>query len=227
MHNIEKNLALVQQKIAQAAAAHQRAADSITLVAASKTQPVSAIEAAYLAGQRDFGESYLQEAEQKMAILHDKAITWHYIGPLQSNKTSRISELFDWVHSIDRLKIAQRLNDHRPPDRPPLNILLQVNVDNEASKSGIDLQQIMPLAEQIASLSRLKLRGLMAIPAQQTDFEQQRIPFRRMQQALQELQRHYPDCDSLSMGMSGDMQAAIAEGATLVRIGTAIFGSRA
>ena len=227
MHNIEKNLALIQNRIEQTALSCQRDPKSITLLAVTKTKPISDIEAAYQCGQRDFGENYLQEAEQKIAALHDKQITWHYIGPIQSNKTRKISELFDWVHSVDRLKIARRLNDSRPSDKAVLNILLQVNIDNEPTKSGISLSEINPLAEQIESLPHVKLRGLMAIPAIHKDPEQQHKPFAKMHQALTQLQQRYPDCDTLSMGMSSDMQTAIAEGSTLVRIGTAIFGTRA
>lgn len=226
MHNIEKNLRLVQQNIEQTAVSYQRDPTRITLLAVSKTKPISDIQAAYQCGQRDFGESYLQEAEKKIAALIDTHIIWHYIGPIQSNKTRKISELFDWVHSVDRLKIAQRLNDNHPQNKQPLNILLQVNIDEEPSKSGINLNQVSSLADKIKSLPNIKLRGLMAIPAMHKDPEKQRLPFAKMQQALTELQQTYPDCDTLSMGMSGDMQAAIAEGSTLVRIGTAIFGNR-
>mgnify|MGYP002641125987 CR=1 FL=1 len=226
MHNIEKNLALVQNKIKQTARDFQRDPNKVTLLAVSKTKPVSDIEIAYHCGQRDFGENYLQEAEQKIIALRDKNIIWHYIGPIQSNKTRKISELFDWVHSIDRLKIARRLSDERPANNSPLNVLLQVNIDNEPAKSGIQLNEILSLAHQIAPLPRLKLRGLMAIPAIHKDPQQQRIPFAKMRQALTELQQYCPDCDTLSMGMSEDMQAAIAEGSTLVRIGTAIIGAR-
>lgn len=226
MHNIEKNLAHVQQQIIEACVQCERNPASVTLLAVSKTKPVEAITKAHASGQRDFGESYLQEAEHKIAQLRGKSITWHYIGPIQSNKTRRISELFDWVHSVDRLKIAQRLNDARPKDRPALNVLLQVNIDNDPNKSGIDVADIPVLAEKVARLPQLKLRGLMAIPALHTETASQREPFKRMRQALVKLQKQCADCDTLSMGMSGDMQAAIAEGSTLVRIGTAIFGPR-
>ena len=152
MHNIEKNLALVQNKIKQTARDFQRDPNKVTLLAVSKTKPVSDIEIAYHCGQRDFGENYLQEAEQKIIALRDKNIIWHYIGPIQSNKTRKISELFDWVHSIDRLKIARRLSDERPANNSPLNVLLQVNIDNEPAKSGIQLNEILSLAHQIAPL---------------------------------------------------------------------------
>lgn len=226
MQNIEKNLNLVRQLISTSASAAGRSAQDITLLAVSKTKPAENILEAHRHGQTAFGESYLQEAEVKINTLADKAIIWHFIGPIQSNKTRKISELFDWVHSVDRFKIAQRLNEQRPDHLQPLNILLQVNIDNEASKSGITVDQVLPLARQIAQLPRLKLRGLMAIPAAQPDYARQCIPFSQMQEMFKKLQQHYPDCDTLSMGMSDDMQAAIAHGSTLVRIGTAIFGKR-
>ena len=226
MHNIEKNLARVRRQIAEAAQGCGRDPAGIRLLAVSKTKPVEAILAAYAAGQRDFGENYLQEAEQKIAQLSDKDIIWHYIGPIQSNKTRLIAHDFAWVHSVDRLKIARRLNEQRPLELPPLNILLQVNIDRELSKAGIDVDQISQLAAQIKDFPRIKLRGLMAIPARHDNPQDQRKPFARMHQALLELQQAHPACDTLSMGMSGDMQAAIAEGSTLVRIGTAIFGAR-
>ena len=225
MHNIEKNLAAVRQQIKQAAKDFQQN-QSITLLAVSKTKPIEAIEMAYQCGQHDFGENYLQEAEEKILALKHLTITWHYIGPIQSNKTRKISELFDWVHSVDRFKIAHRLDEQRPDHLPPLNILLQVNIDNDPHKSGISSDQILSLAEQVQSLPRLKLRGLMAIPSLHREFSQQRKPFARMHQAFQNLRQYYPQCDTLSMGMSDDMRAAIAEGSTLVRIGTAIFGAR-
>ena len=226
MHNIEKNLDQVIQQINQACLQHERDPHQVILLAVSKTKSVADIEAAYVHGQRDFGESYLQEAEQKILQLQDRAITWHYIGPIQSNKTRRISELFDWVHSVDRLKIAQRLDQSRPADKAPLNVLLQVNIDADPNKSGIPDSDILQLAEQVSQLPRLKLRGLMAIPSIHEDLASQRKPFAQMQQAMMKLQQQHPDCDTLSMGMTGDMQAAIAEGSTLVRIGTAIFGAR-
>lgn len=226
MHNIEKNLARVNNAIEKTAQDYDREPKSITLLAVSKTRPASDIEIAFQCGQRAFGESYLQEAEQKITLLQQKKISWHFIGPIQSNKTRKISQLFDWVHSVDRLKIAHRLNESRPTEKPPLNILLQVNIDNDPAKSGIRPEQILPLAKQIEPLKGLKLRGLMAIPAIHKAPREQRLPFAKMRQAFAEMQQVYPDCDTLSMGMSGDMQAAIAEGSTLVRIGTAIFGPR-
>lgn len=226
MHNIEKNLARVRQQILATCAQYGRDPAEVMLLAVSKTKPVKDIELALTSGQHDFGESYVQEAEQKIEQLADRTITWHYIGPIQSNKTRRIAELFDWVHSVDRLRIAQRLSDARPTDANPLQVLLQVNIDSDPHKSGIDQGQIPMLADQVATLPRLKLRGLMAIPAIHTDFEAQRKPFARLREALEALRRQHADCDTLSMGMSADMNAAIAEGSTLVRIGTAIFGAR-
>ncbi len=226
MHNIEKNLARVHTLIKQAAQQAGRDPNEIRLLAVSKTKPVADIEVAYRAGQRDFGENYLQEAEQKIAALPHSDMIWHYIGPIQSNKTRSIAEHFDWVHSVDRLKIARRLSEQRPSDLPPLNILLQVNIDREASKAGIDVDEIDELADLIEPLPGLRLRGLMSIPARRENPAQQHQPFARMRTALHALQVRHPHCDSLSMGMSGDMQAAIAEGSTLVRIGTAIFGAR-
>jgi len=226
MHNIEKNLAAVRQHIAEAAKRYQRKPEEIKLLAVSKTKPLQDILSAYALGQRDFGENYLQEAEQKILALQHKHITWHFIGPIQSNKTRPIAALFDWVHSVDRLKVAQRLSAQRLPDQAPLNILLQVNVEREVSKSGIYLDEISSLAEQVEALPHLRLRGLMAIPARHDNEQAQRKPFALMHQALLDLQQNHAGCDTLSMGMSGDMDAAIAEGSTLLRIGTAIFGAR-
>ena len=226
MNNIENNLATVQSQIQQAALKSNRSNANILLLAVSKTKPLTDIEQAYHYGQRHFGESYLQEAETKIITTVHEDLVWHFIGPIQSNKTKRISELFDWVHSVDRMKVATRLNQNRPTDLPPLNILLQVNIDNEESKAGIQLDEIKSMAQSIVELPNLQLRGLMAIPKRNDDPEQQRIPFVRMRRALQELQITYPQCDTLSMGMSNDLQTAIAEGSTLVRIGTAIFGTR-
>ncbi len=226
MHNTEKNLETVRDRIARYAHTYQRRTEDITLLAVSKTKPVADIEIAYAAGQHDFGENYVQEAEPKILALRDKSINWHFIGPIQSNKTRRICELFDWLHSVDRFKIARRLSEQRPADLPALNILLQVNIENEPTKAGIGVDEILPLAQRIAELPRVRLRGLMAIPAIHADFEQQRKPLAQMFQAFRQLQQQCGDCDTLSMGMTADMQAAIAEGATLVRIGTAIFGPR-
>jgi len=226
MQNIEKNLARIKQQIEQAATDFDRKTSNISLLAVSKRKPASDLRSAYNYGQRDFGENFLQEAQQKMRELADLDIVWHFIGPVQSNKTRALAESFDWVHCVDRVKIAQRLNNHRPESMPPLNICIQVNIDLEASKSGVAPDDIIALAEAIRHLPQIKLRGLMTIPAQRSDFKSQREPFARLKQALHDLQQHGLDCDTLSMGMSHDMQAAIAEGSTLVRIGTAIFGER-
>ncbi len=226
MQNIEKNLALVHQQIEQAATDYHRESSNISLLAVGKKKPSSDLRNAYNCGQRDFGENYLQEAQAKMRELADLDIVWHFIGPVQSNKTRVLAESFDWVHCVDRLKIARRLSAQRPQSMPPLNICIQVNIDLEDSKSGVAPDDIIALAEAIRDLPNIRLRGLMAIPAERSNFESQREPFAKMKQALQDLQQRGLECDTLSMGMSHDMQAAIAEGSTLVRIGTAIFGER-
>jgi pyridoxal phosphate enzyme (YggS family) len=223
----EERLQRVQQQIAQALARSVRPADATALLAVSKTRPASDILALYQLGQRRFGENYLQEALEKIAQLREYDIEWHFIGPIQSNKTRDIASHFSWVHSVDRLKIARRLSEQRPTGLPPLNICLQVNVSGEASKSGCTLQELPVLATEIASLPNLQLRGLMAIPAPSDDDESQRQPFCILREALERLNAGGLQLDTLSMGMSGDLTAAIAEGATLVRIGTALFGPRA
>jgi PLP dependent protein len=225
MTALSDNLACIRQQIADAQTRFQ-ATQPVTLCAVSKAQPAAAIRAAYDAGQTVFGENYLQEALQKQAELEDCAIAWHFIGPIQSNKTQPIARHFDWVHSVDRLKIAQRLSDARPSDLQPLNICLQVNISEEASKSGASGQELLELALNIKQLPRLQLRGLMAIPAPCSDVEQQRDQFRQVRALFEQLNSHGLQLDTLSIGMSGDFAAAIAEGATLVRIGTAIFGAR-
>lgn len=225
MTAISDNLALISRQIADAQNRFH-AAQTVTLCAVSKAQPSEVIRAAYQAGQTVFGENYLQEALTKQAQLQDCAIAWHFIGPIQSNKTQPIARHFDWVHSVDRLKIAQRLSDARPPEAAPLNICLQVNISEEASKSGASGQEVLELALHIKQLPRLQLRGLMAIPAPSSDFEQQRDQFRQVRALFDQLNSHGLQLDTLSMGMSGDFAAAIAEGATLVRVGSAIFGAR-
>jgi len=226
MQNIDKNLAKVRRQIDHSASQYGRDTGTISLLAVSKKKPASDLRSAYECGQHDFGENYLQEAQDKMLELADLDIVWHFIGPVQSNKTRALAESFDWVHCVDRQKIAQRLSDQRPDSMPPLNVCIQVNIDLEKSKSGVAPGDIISLAEQIHKLPQIRLRGLMAIPAQTPDFEFQRRPFAKLKQALGDLQQRGMDCDTLSMGMSYDMQAAIAEGSTLVRIGTAIFGER-
>ncbi|MCP3675414.1 MAG: YggS family pyridoxal phosphate-dependent enzyme [Gammaproteobacteria bacterium] len=198
----------------------------VTLLAVSKTHKICKIEEAFNAGQRNFGENYLQEAVGKIIALNDYEICWHYIGPIQSNKTSKIAEHFDWVHSVERLKIARRLSEQRSQDSKPLNICLQVNISAEENKSGVAPDQLRELMTQVQSLERIKLRGLMCIPAKTDDFDQQRLAFREMSQLFHHLQKDFPNLDTLSMGMSGDLEAAIAEGSTMVRVGTDIFGTR-
>ena len=226
MQNIEKNLIEIRNQIEQSAEQYQRDIKTISLLAVSKKKPPDDLRKAYEYGQRDFGENFLQEAQAKMLGLADLDIVWHFIGPVQSNKTKILAESFDWVHCVDRLKIAQRLSHQRPESSPPLNICIQVNIDGETTKSGVALDQINDLAISINQLPGIKLRGLMAIPAQRPDFDSQCEPFAKLALALLDLQQSGLDCDTLSMGMSGDMQAAIAEGSTLVRIGSAIFGER-
>ncbi|MCW8919027.1 MAG: YggS family pyridoxal phosphate-dependent enzyme [Gammaproteobacteria bacterium] len=222
----EERLRQVQRQIDQALAQNRRPAGAAALLAVSKTRPASDILALYRAGQRRFGENYLQEALGKMALLDGYEIEWHFIGPIQSNKSRDIASHFSWVHSVERLKIARRLSEQRPDGLPPLNICLQVNVSGEASKSGCRLDELPRLAAQVATLPRLRLRGLMAIPAPSDDPTAQRRPFRTLREALEQLRGDGLALDTLSMGMSADLDAAIAEGATLVRIGTALFGSR-
>ena len=226
MHDIENNLIAIRAQIAAAAKAAGRDPAAIRLLAVSKKKPASDIRAAYAAGQRDFGENYLQEALQKMDELRDLDISWHFIGAIQSNKTRDIAASFAWAHCIEREKIARRLSAQRPAELPPLNVCIQVNLDDEASKAGIALGEVLPLAREIVDLPQLRLRGLMAIPAPRSDEAEQRAAFARLAAAQQSLRKQGIDCDTLSMGMTGDMQAAIAEGSTLVRIGTAIFGER-
>ncbi|RMI02728.1 YggS family pyridoxal phosphate-dependent enzyme [Stutzerimonas nitrititolerans] len=224
MSTIANNIAKVAARIREAAQAAGRDPDTVGLLAVSKTQPAEAIREANGAGLSDFGENYLQEALEKQARLADLALTWHFIGPIQSNKTRAIAEHFDWVHSVDRLKIAQRLSEQRSTELPPLNVCLQVNVSGEASKSGCAPQDVAELARTIATLPNLRLRGLMAIPEPTDDRAEQHAAFARLRQLQQALAL---ELDTLSMGMSQDLEAAIAEGATWVRIGTALFGARA
>ncbi len=224
MSTIANNIAKVAARIREAAQAAGRDPDTVGLLAVSKTQPAEAIREANGAGLSDFGENYLQEALEKQADLADLALTWHFIGPIQSNKTRAIAEHFDWVHSVDRLKIAQRLSEQRPTELPPLNVCLQVNVSGEASKSGCAPQDVAELGRTIATLPNLRLRGLMAIPEPTDDRAEQHAAFARLRQLQQALAL---ELDTLSMGMSQDLEAAIAEGATWVRIGTALFGARA
>lgn len=230
MASIAENISSLRRQIRQAEQRFGRPPHSVTVLAVSKTQDAGRIEQAWAAGQRDFGENYLQEALGKISELAkrlpDSGIHWHFIGPIQSNKTRDIAEHFSWVHSVDRLKIAQRLSDQRPDGLPPLNVCVQVNLSREDSKSGLALADAPTLCEQIARMPGLRLRGLMAIPAPCEDAGQQRRVFRPLAQMQEELSRRLPHIDTLSIGMSADYEAAIAEGSTLVRIGTAIFGAR-
>ena len=220
-----ERLTQVLQRIRKAEIRAGRPEGAVTLLAVSKTQPAAAIRALAQAGQRHFGENYLQEALAKQEELADLSdLVWHFIGPIQSNKTRFIASRFDWVHSVDRLKIAERLSEQRPAEWPPLNICLQVNISHETSKSGVDPAELPELAQAVAKLPRLRLRGLMAIPAPAHDLEGQRRPFRELRQTLETLEA--PGLDTLSMGMSEDLEAAILEGATCVRVGTALFGPR-
>lgn len=227
MTSIELNLQQVRERIAAAAARCGRAPEEITLLAVSKTKPASAVAEAIAAGQQAFGENYVQEGVEKVAELAAHPdLQWHFIGPLQSNKSRLVAENFAWCHTVDRQRIAQRLNDQRPASLPPLNVLIQVNISDENSKSGIMLEALPELAEQIAALPQLRLRGLMAIPAPESDYARQLAVCQQMAAAFHALKQDYPDVDTLSLGMSDDMDAAIAAGSTMVRIGTAVFGAR-
>lgn len=225
-----QNLALqvqeVRERVARAVAAAGRSAHSVTLLAVGKAQPLALLRAAADAGLTDFGESYLNEALEKVAALQDRALTWHYIGRLQANKTRPVAEAFAWVHAVDRLKIAERLSAQRPYHAPPLNVCLQVNLAGEASKGGVPPAQLAPLAAAVAALPRLTLRGLMCLPPQETDPARQRHWFAQLRALKEELNARGARLDTLSMGMSDDFEAAIAEGATIVRLGTVLFGPR-
>lgn len=224
--NIAENLQQIQQNITRFCLQYHRIPEEVQLLAVSKTKPAEDIRAAFNAGQLQFGENYLQEALNKITELSDLPIEWHFIGSIQSNKTRDLAENFSWVHSVDRLKIAKRLSDQRPSELPPLNICLEVNISQEDSKSGFALSELDQVANEISTLPNLNLRGLMAIPAKAEGLEEQRIVFSQMFHVLNKLQTIHPQMDTLSMGMTNDMEAAIAEGSTMVRIGTAIFGAR-
>lgn len=228
MSVIAANLQAVNRRIAAAAQQAGRPAGEVALLAVSKTFPATDVRAAFDAGQRAFGENYVQEGVDKIARLADlrDALCWHFIGPLQSNKTRAVAEHFDWVHAIDRLRIAERLSAQRPAGKAPLQVCLQVNISGEASKSGVTPAEVPALARAVAALPGLRLRGLMAIPEAVADPAAQRRPFAALRALLDTLRADGLEVDTLSMGMSADMDAAIAEGATLVRIGTAIFGAR-
>ncbi len=224
--NIFIALAQIRQRISDAERCFGRKLDSVQLLAVSKTKSFAAIKTAINAGQSCFAENYLQEAVGKIASLKNYQLAWHFIGPIQSNKTRDIAQHFHWVHTIDRIKIARRLNEQRPDHLSPLNVCLQINISGESSKSGIAEDELMQLVNDCSSLESIKIRGLMAMPEKNANFEKQRISFRRLRLLFTELQTTHPEIDTLSMGTSGDLEAAIAEGATMVRIGTAIFGRR-
>nr|WP_086940313.1 YggS family pyridoxal phosphate-dependent enzyme [Thaumasiovibrio occultus] len=230
MTSIKQNIEQITHQIGLSAEKCGRCPDSVQLLAVSKTKPIVAIQEAIDAGQRHFGENYVQEGVEKVQHFQqqnrEKGLNWHFIGPIQSNKTRLVAEHFDWVHSVDRLKIAQRLSDQRPSDKAPLQVLLQVNTSGESSKSGTDFDTVAELANAIAALPNLTLRGLMSIPERADDYASQLHAFQSLADALAKLQVTHPEMDTLSMGMSGDMTAAIEAGSTIVRIGTAIFGER-
>ena len=224
MNDIAHNLAHVRDKISAAATRCGRSSEEVMLLAVSKTKPASAIEEAIAAGQLAFGENYVQEGVEKIRHFREKGIAglqWHFIGPLQSNKSRLVAEHFDWCHTLDRLRIATRLNEQRPTELEPLNVLIQINISDENSKSGIPLEELDALAAEVVELPNLRLRGLMAIPAPESDYVRQFEVARQMAVAFAGLKTRYPDVDTLSLGMSDDMEAAIAAGSTMVRIGTA------
>ncbi len=226
MIGVTENLRKIRDLLAETAENAGRGRDSVRLLAVSKKQPVAAILEAASAGQRDFGENQVVEGIDKITEIADPELTWHFIGHLQTNKTRPVAEHFSWVHSVDRLKTARRLSEQRPDDLGDLNICIQVNVDEEASKSGASPDEVGDLAAAIAQLPRLRLRGLMCLPAIRDDFEGQRQPFRRLRELADELRNAGIPIDTLSMGMSDDFRAAVFEGSTIVRIGTAVFGPR-
>jgi len=226
MASIAENISTVRNQITKATLECGRVAGSVSLLAVSKTQTPEKLREAYAAGQREFGENYVKEALEKIDALKLPGLIWHFIGPIQSNKTAEIATHFDWVHSVDRVKIANRLSQQRPESSPPLNICVQINLSEEDTKSGVALLDTLELCKQIAALPRLRLRGLMAIPAPCADTLQQREVFHPLTLLLEELRVNFPDMDTLSIGMSADYQAAIAEGSTIVRVGSAIFGAR-
>lgn len=228
MTTISDNVQAIQTRLNQACSSAHRARDEVVLLAVSKRQSADAVRQAHTTGLTAFGENYVQEGLDKIAALADLrgALTWHLIGPLQSNKTRAVAEAFDWVHSVDRLKTAQRLSEQRPDALPPLNVCLQVNISGEDSKSGVAPEDVLALARAVAALPRLRLRGLMSIPEPEADLDAQRRPHRALRLLFDQLNAEGLSLDTLSMGMSADLEAAVLEGATMVRIGTAIFGER-
>ena len=223
---LSNNITKLLRRVRRSAEKSQFGNSDILVVAVSKTRPAADIRAAHTCGLNHFGENYVQEALQKMSELEDLHLIWHFIGPIQSNKTTPIAQHFDWVHSVDREKIARRLSGQRPPHLPPLQVCLQVNISGESSKSGASIKDLPQLARTVLALPHLKLRGLMAVPAAAADPLQQRQAFGAMREALAAIRELAPDIDTLSMGMSADMESAISEGATIIRVGTAIFGPR-
>lgn len=232
MTELMRRLEAVNQRIAEAEHRFRRKSGSVSLLAVSKTFPADAVAALAAHGQRRFGESYLQESLAKIAALRDwrdaagDPIEWHFIAPIQANKTRAVAEHYAWVHGVDKLKTARRLNEQRPAELPALNVCIQVNVSGEASKAGTRFDELPSLAEAVAAMPRLRLRGLMTLPARVDGLERQREPFRLLRDAFERLRRDGLMLDTLSMGMSADLEAAIAEGATIVRVGSAIFGPR-
>ncbi|MFT5425169.1 MAG: pyridoxal phosphate enzyme (YggS family) [Gammaproteobacteria bacterium] len=225
-NEISAALAQIRQRVSAAEQRFNRDPGSVQLLAVSKTKPVSDIQAAVNLGQNYFAENYLQEAIAKIESLNKDQLEWHFIGSIQSNKIRDIAKYFQWVHTIDRAKVVEKLSELRPDHLPPVNVCLQINISGEASKSGVEPQELKQLAEDCACLPNIRLRGLMAMPAQETDFEKQRNPFRELRRLFAELRTEHPELDTLSMGTTTDLEAAIAEGATMVRVGTAIFGAR-
>lgn len=223
---IATNLAQTLDDISTMEKRYHRSEGSVCLLAVSKTRSIEEIAIAIKAGQRQFGENYCQEAIDKMDSINHPGLTWHFIGPVQSNKSRQIAQHFDWVHTVDRIKIARRLNELRPEDKEPLNICIQINISGEKTKSGISLDELIDFIYELDQFKRIKVRGLMSLPAPNIDFNEQRKPFAKLKEKLNELSQSRPDIDTLSIGTSQDMEAAIAEGATIVRIGTAIFGPR-
>ena len=223
---LERNISEVDRRIRAAEQAAGRAAGTVSLLAVSKTKPSELVRQAHGFGLSAFGENYAQEMAEKAAALADLALSWHFIGPIQSNKTALIAEVSDWVHSIDRLKVARRLSDQRPGDKAPLNVLVQINTSNEDSKSGVRPDAAPEMMAAINELPGLRLRGLMTIPAATANQTEQREPFRQLRELMNQLSDFLPQLDTLSMGMSGDLEAAVSEGANIVRVGTDIFGAR-
>jgi pyridoxal phosphate enzyme (YggS family) len=223
---VTENFRKIQDLLAKAAADAGRSPEEIRLLAVSKKKPPEAVLEAYAAGQRDFGENFVQEGLEKIAAVGRDDVIWHFVGHLQANKTKPVARHFQWVHTVDRLKIARRLSEQRPDGATPLDVCIEVNIDEEASKSGVLPAAVADLAAAVAELPRLKLRGLMCLPAIRDDFEEQRQPFARLREMLESLNESGLSMDTLSMGMTADYAAAIHEGATIVRIGTAIFGAR-